>query len=178
MPRNNDTLINLIMASDLSQRLRSALEFGAVVAVLMALTVMAISRLDAYVIQSQVTEAFDLTSSVRDEMVVYRAEHGVWPATPADLANATLSEEFSLGSYVHHLELGRDGALTTVFGNDASAVRLRDRRLTFRPLTLPADPGAPVSWVCGYRNPPEGMESAGEDRTSLKMRHMPASCRS
>ena len=177
MPRNNDTLINLIMASDLSQRLRSALEFGAVVAVLMALTVIAISRLDAYVIQSQVTEAFDLTSSVRDEMVVYRAEHGVWPATPADLANATLSEEFSLGSYVHHLELGRDGALTTVFGNDASAVRLRDRRLTFRPLTLPADPGAPVSWVCGPHDYPIELIPGGIDETDIAPSDLPLACR-
>ena len=170
-------MTNLVMASDLSQRMRSALEFGAAMALLMILTVMAISRFESYVIQSQIAEAFGLSSTVRSEMVAHRAERGEWPETISELANGTLAEENYLGAYVDHLELGQDGALTAVFSDDSSAARLQDSRLTFRPLTLPADPSAPVSWLCGPHKYPTELTPGGIDETDIASSDLPSACR-
>lgn len=165
------------MATDLSQRMRSALEFGAAIALLMYLTVMAVSRFESYIIQSQITEAFSLSSTARGEMIAHRAERGDWPATISELANSTLAEEDFFSRYVDRLELGQDGALTAVFSLDSPAARLRDRRLTFRPLTLPADPGAPVSWVCGPHEYPRELVPGGIDETNIAPSDLPSACR-
>lgn len=178
MSRDSHTMTNLIMASDLSQRMRSALEFGAAIALLMTLTVMGVSRFQTYVIQSQIAEAFSLSSTVRGEMVAHRAERGDWPRTVTELANGTLAEESYLGAYVDHLELGQGGALTAVFSDDTPAMRLQERRLTFRPLTLPTHPSAPVSWVCGPHRYPEGLTPGGTDATNIVPSDLPSACRS
>ncbi len=170
-------MINLIMATDLSQRMRSALEFGTVVSLLIILTVLAISRFETYVVQSQIAEALFMSSTIRGEMVTHRAEHGDWPATDVALANATLVEEFDVGAYVDRFELGRDGAVTAVFSDDSSAERLRKRRVTFRPLTLPADPGAPVAWVCGPHRYPTELVPGGIDETDIAPTDLPSACR-
>ena len=146
-------------------------------ALLMILSVMAISRFESYVIQSQIAEAFGLSSTVRSEMVAHRAERGDWPETIAELANGTLAEEYYVGAYVDHLELGLDGALTAVFSDDSSATRLQERRLTMRPLTLPEDPSAPVSWVCGPHRYPTELVPGGIDETDIAPSDLPSACR-
>ena len=178
MSRNSRTIISLITATDLSQRMRSILEFGVAMALLMSLMAIAVSRLETTIIQSQISESFNLSSTVRSELVVHRAERGEWPGSASELANSTLAEESSLGAYVDHLQLGQDGALTAVFDNDSSALGLQERRLTFRPLTHPADPGAPVAWVCASHRYPSELVPGGIDETDIAQADLPSACRS
>lgn len=165
------------MVADASQRLRSAIEFGAAVAVVTVLVALAVREFETYVIHSQVVEAFILSSTVRGEMVTFRAENGRWPSDAAELHNATLSQPSMLGSVVDHLELNDGGAISVVFGDDTPAVDLRRRRLTLRPLLVTAEPGAPISWVCASHRYPAGFTAGGIDETDIEVSRLPSACR-
>jgi len=175
--RSVRNLVFLLVASDVSQKLRSALEFGAVIAIIMALTTMAIRNFETYIVQSQISEAFWLTSTVKAEMVTFRAEKGRWPAQEPDLHNPTLSQEQGLGKFVDHLKLLEGGALSAVFDDDVSASILRGRRITFRPMIVSSEPSAPIFWACAAYSVPEGFTTGGENETDIDPSRLPSACR-
>ncbi len=177
MDRNSRTFAILFMASDVSQKLRSALEFGAVISIIMALTTLAVSNFETYIVQSQIAEAFMLTSTVRGEMVTFRAENGRWPSNEPELHNPTLSQESDLGKVVDHLELRSGGAISVVFDRVNSAANLQGRRLTLRPLLVSMETSGPISWVCAAHQIPEGLTPGGVDETDIELSHLPSACR-
>ncbi len=164
-------------ATDLSQSLRSTLEFGAAVAVLMIVTAIAAESMQSAILRSQAAEAFMMTSDVKVSMMAYRAERGEWPAEAADLENSSLSEEDRLARYVDRLELGADGALTVVFGDQYPSAPLQNRRLTLRPSMPVDDQGAPIVWVCARHPILEGFAPSGVDETDIESIHLPFVCR-
>ncbi len=164
-------------ATDLSQSLRSVLEFCAAVAVLFLVTAIAAESMQSAVIRSQTAEAFMMTSDVKVSMMAYRAETGEWPSEPAELANSSLDEEDLLGRYVDHLELGANGALSVVFGKEYPSAPIQNRRLTHRPSVSIEDPGAPIVWVCGQHPVLEGLAASGVDETDIKAINLPSACR-
>ena len=177
MDRNSRAIATLFMASDVSQKLRSALEFGAVVAIIMALTTLAVRNFETHVIQSHLAEAYMLTSTVRGEMVTFRAENGRWPLNEPELHNATLSQRSNLGNVVDYLELRDGGAISVVFDQERSAAKLQGRRLTLRPLLVTSEPGGPISWVCAAHQVPEGLTAGGIDETDIDPSQLPSACR-
>ncbi|RLA40143.1 MAG: hypothetical protein DRR42_26340 [Gammaproteobacteria bacterium] len=177
MKRSARNFAMLFIASDVSQKLRSAMEFGAAVAIIMALTTLAIRNFETYIVQSQIMEAFGLMSTVRIEMVAYRAEHGEWPAEEPDLHNSTLGQDRDVGNFVDHLELLEGGAISAVFDNEASASNLKGRRLTFRPMIVSSDPSAPIFWACGAYRVPPGFTPGGNDETDIDPSQLPSACR-
>ncbi|MCI5227336.1 MAG: pilus assembly protein PilA, partial [Candidatus Electrothrix sp. AX2] len=48
---------------------------------------------------------------------------------------------------------------------------------TIRPAIVAAHPSSPLSWLCGYARPVEGMEAVGENQTSVPENYLPLSCR-
>lgn len=167
----------MIVATDLSQKLRSTLELGAVVSIIMLLTALALRNFETFIIRTQLSEAFSLTSTVRGEMVVYRAQHGYWPKTEAVLHNSTLGEENGLGKYVDHMALNENGSFSTFFGGTHTASHLSGRQLTMRPMLVSGSPGSPVVWACAGYGAPQGMVPSGPDKTDIDTAHLPASCR-
>lgn len=165
------------MASDVSQKLRAALEFGAVVAIIMALTAFAVRSFETYVVQSQIVEAFMLTSTVRGEMVAFRAEYGRWPSSEEELHSTSLSKDSGLGRVVDHLELREGGAISVVFDEENSAEKLQMRRLTFRPLLVISELSGPISWVCASHQTPDGLIVEGLDETDIDTSLLPSACR-
>ena len=168
---------HLLAATDLSQSLRSALEFGAGVAALMIVTAFAANSVQNSILRSQAAEAFAMNGTIKADIVAHRAVHGEWPATAEDLANATLMEPFEAGMYVDHFELDEGGAFTAIFDDDDSAAALRGAQLTYRPSSLPDDPSAPIVWVCGRYRLVEGFETSGVDRTDIEPINLPSVCR-
>ena len=165
------------MVSDVSQKLRAALELGTVAAIVMALSAFAARSSETYIIQSQIVEAFMLTSTVRSEMVAFRAEYGRWPSSEAELHNPTLSQEYGLGSVVDHLELREGGAISVVFDEASSAENLQMRRLTLRPLLVTSEPSGPISWACASHQIPDGLTVGGVDETDIDASQLPSACR-
>ena len=177
MDRNVRIFATLLMVSDLSQKFRSELEFGAVIAIIMVLAPLAVRDFETYIIQSQISEAFMLTATVRGEMVTFRAENGRWPASEAELHNSTLSQESNLGKFVDHLELKDQGAISVVFNRQSSAAIIQGRRLTLRPLLVTSEPSGPISWVCSARQFPDRLVAGGIDETDIDSSQLPSACR-
>ncbi len=171
--------MSLIVAADLSQRLRSALEFGAAVGLIVVLTALASSRFNEYILHAQVAEAFSVTSTLRPELVLYRAQHGHWPASATDLPHSELEAgpEYQAGRYVDRVDLLDDGTLSAVFDSEHSRPRLANRRLAFRPQTHADDPGAPVVWTCGNFDPVPGLSMSGSNTTDITPADLPSICR-
>lgn len=169
--------LSLIRVRDLSQTLRDALETGAVVAVLMAVTTLAVVEAERYFARAQIAEAAFVASTVRQEIIAYRAEHGEWPVVRSSIPNSAFDIEPAPGRLVAELELGQQGSFTAVFDDTRPIPALRGKRLSMRPLTVAANPSAPVSWVCGAHRFPDGLSPGGDDKTTIDARLLPASCR-
>jgi len=69
-----------------------------------------------------------------------------------------------------------DGAITLVFGNNASKV-LHGKKVTLRPAVVPDQLIVPIAWLGHAINVPKGMEVRGRDRTSLSPDTLPVEYR-
>jgi type II secretory pathway pseudopilin PulG len=168
----------MMIATDMSQRMRSALESGVVIAIIMLLTALAVGRAESFITRVQTSEAIVLNSSVRYDLVTYRASHGHWPASAGATSSSLLNNAERAGRYVVGSDLGPDGSVTFIFGNrSGSASRLHKKRLTFRPGLVTGDAGSPISWYCGGRRPPPGIAIRGDNQTDIAPDNLMKDCR-
>ena len=124
-------------------------------------------------IREQVNEALELIEPLKKPI-----EHhwNTMAEFPADNAAAGLPEPDKLiGNYTTKVEAS-DGALHIYFGNKANT-KLHEQVLSLQLLYVDGSPMSPVSWNCGYSNPPPGMDVAGENRTSIENKYLPLLCR-
>ena len=157
MTRNGFTLIELMI----------------VVAIIGILASIAIPAYQDYTIRAQVTESFSITNELKLSIRDFYKVSGRFPADNAEAGVPAV--EHLLGNYVTGVEVV-DGAMHVEFGNNVNA-NLSGATITIRPIYVTESPTSPISWVCGYGEPPNGMSAAGEDRTTLDGKHMPAACR-
>ena len=150
------------------------IELMIVVAIIGILASIAIPAYQDYTIRAQVVESFSITGELKASIRDYYKDRGRFPSTN-DEAGVPAPEHL-IGNYVARVEV-RDGAMHVEFGNYVNAA-LAGQTLTIRPIFVSESPTSPISWACGYRSPPDGMEAVGEDRTSVQKKYLPAACRS
>jgi type IV pilus assembly protein PilA len=149
------------------------IELMIVVAIIGILASIAIPAYQNYTIRAEVTEAFSLASELKGPIQEYRKERGT---LPADNAAAGMPEPDKLiGNYVTRVEINH-GAIHVTFGNFVNKA-LEGQIVTLQPIVVKGSPASPMSWRCGYRSVPKGMESEGENRTNLNRQYLPSSCR-
>ena len=68
-----------------------------------------------------------------------------------------------------------DGAIHVTLGNKI-AKPLRGKILTFRPAVVDGSPTSPISWLCGYDEPVDGMSAIGVNKTSIDKQYLSGSC--
>lgn len=149
------------------------IELMIVVAIIGILASIAIPAYQDYTIRAQVVESFSITGELKQSIADYYKDRGRFPANNQEAG--VPAPEHLIGNYITKVEVV-DGAMHVEFGNYVN-MNLVEQTLTIRPVFVAANPTSPISWACGYRNPPPGMDAAGEDRTTLDGRHLPASCR-
>ena len=69
-----------------------------------------------------------------------------------------------------------NGALNVTFGNLVNK-NIAGKILTLQPLIVPGSPMSPMSWRCGLREVPKGMQAVGTNRTDVDGKFLPTSCR-
>ncbi|HEX3848229.1 MAG TPA: pilin [Steroidobacteraceae bacterium] len=75
------------------------------------------------------------------------------------------------------LAVGRDMApINVTFGNFVNK-HLEGHVVTLQPIVVKGSPASPMSWRCGYRGVPNGMEAVGDNRTDVDPSFLPSSCR-
>lgn len=158
----------------MNQKGFTLIELMIVVAIIGILASIAIPAYQDYTIRAQVVEAFSITGELKASIRDYYKDRGRFPANN-DEAGVPAPRHL-IGNYVKNVEV-IDGAMHVEFGNHVNTT-LMGQTLTIRPIFVSESPTSPISWACGYRSPPEGMEAVGEDQTTLASKHLPASCRS
>ena len=150
------------------------IELMIVVAIIGILASIAIPAYQDYTIRAQVTEAFSLASELKGRIQEYRKERGTLPSNNG--AAGVPDPDKLIGNYVTRVEVAQ-GAINVTFGNFANK-NLEGQIVTLQPIVVKGSPASPMSWRCGYREVPKGMEAVGENRTNLDRRYLPTSCRS
>jgi type IV pilus assembly protein PilA len=150
------------------------IELMIVVAIIGILASIAIPAYQSYTIRAQVTEAFSLASELKGPIQEYRKERGTLPADNA--AAGVPAPEKLIGNYVTRVEVNQ-GAISVTFGNFVNK-SIEGQIVTLQPIVVKGSPASPMSWRCGYRGVPNGMEPVGENRTNMDAKFLPVSCRS
>ena len=149
------------------------IELMVVVAIIGVLAAIAVPAYSAYVTRAQVVEGITLADELKPAIRDYYKERGAFPADNADAAVPAADK--LLGNYVQQMAIEK-GAIHIKFGHYAHAL-LQDKILSLRPISVIDSPLSPISWACGNREPPPGMEAAGENHTDIDPKLLPGACR-
>ncbi|HLQ13225.1 MAG TPA: pilin [Steroidobacteraceae bacterium] len=149
------------------------IELMIVVAIIGILASIAIPAYQTYTIRAQVSEAFSLASELKGAIQEYRKERGMLPADNA--AAGVPQPDKLIGNYVTRVEVNQ-GSINVTFGNFVNK-NIAGHIVTLQPIVVKGSPASPMSWRCGYRGVPSGMEAVGENRTDLDAKYLPSSCR-
>jgi type IV pilus assembly protein PilA len=150
------------------------IELMIVVAIIGILAAIAIPAYQDYTIRAQVVEAFSLASELKGPIQEYRKERGRFPVDNA--AAGVPDADKLIGNYVTRVDV-HDGSINVTFGNFVNKA-IEGQIVTLQPIVVKGSPASPMSWRCGYRGVPNGMESVGANLTNMDRRFLPTSCRS
>jgi type IV pilus assembly protein PilA len=156
-----------------SQRGFTWIEMLMVIGVLAALALMAIPGLQDQALKRQVRDGLALAAGAKNAV---QAAWSLAGAMPANNKDAGLPDkEKIVGNLIKEVSV-KDGAITLVFGNNASAALL-DKKVTLRPAVVKDTPSTPIAWLCAQVSVPGGMEVMGQNETDIKASWLPVECR-
>lgn len=148
-------------------------EMLAVVAVITILALMAIPSYLDRVVKAQIEAALPLADIAKRPIAAF------WATTqtlPADNAGAALPvADKIVNNYVSALTIA-DGVIHLTFGNRASKA-IAGKILSLRPAVVEDAPVVPITWVCGFAEPPGKMTAMGQDQTNIDPMYLPLECR-
>ncbi len=156
----------------MSQRGFTIIELMIVVAILGILASYAMPSFQNQIVRAQITEGLQLATPMQELIAGAYASGG---RLPADNTAAGLpAPDKLIGNYVTSITVA-DGALHIEFGNYIHKLA-SGKVLTLRPQTVEGSPASPMSWQCGYREPPEGLVASGDNRTDIPAYFLPLHC--
>ncbi len=148
-------------------------ELMVVVAIIGILSSVALPSYQVYVHRSEVVEALSMVSTIRKNVTNFYTENLDFPLDNEDAGLP--KQELLIGNRITGVTV-KSGAIHVTMGNKASKP-LQGKTLTFRPAIVTGSPTSPISWLCGYDEPVQGMEAIGKNKTNLEKMFLPAVCR-
>ncbi len=126
-----------------------------------------------FIQRSEVVDALSMVESLKPNIAeYYRGSLNF----PLDNKTAGVPEpQFLIGNRVTGVVV-ESGAIHVTLGNKVSKP-LQGKTLSFRPAVVASSPQSPISWLCGYDEPVQGMEARGSNRTDLEKQYLPPVCR-
>ena len=157
----------------MNERGFTLIELMIVVAIIGILAGIAIPAYQDYTVRAQVVEAFSLASELKGSIQEFRKDRG---RLPRNNHEAGIPEPDKLiGNYVARIEV-EGGALHIHMGSNVNKA-VDGKIVTLQPLLVSGSPASPMSWRCGLRAIPKGMEGAGTNHTDIDRKFLPAACR-
>ncbi|MBK6678310.1 MAG: pilin [Rhodocyclaceae bacterium] len=148
-------------------------EMLAVLAVITILAMMAIPSYLDKVVRAQIDAALPLADVAKGPVATYWAATQTLP--PNNEAAALPAADKVVNNYVSSVTV-TDGAIHLTLGNRASKA-VAGKILTLRPAVVEDAPIVPITWVCGFAEPPEKMTVMGQNQTSVDPTYLPIECR-
>jgi len=149
------------------------IELMIVVAIIGILGSMAIPTYQDYIIRAQIHEAMNLSDGVKKSITDYYVANQRFP-TNNKMAGVPKPVHL-IGNFVTGIQV-KEGAIHITLGNRINA-HVEGKVLSLRPATVAANPGSPISWVCGYAEPVNGMTAIGENNTTVPSLYLSLGCR-
>lgn len=158
----------------MTQKGFTLIELMIVIAIISIFATMALPNFQDRIIQTQIRESFQITESLKASVEAYYRLHKKFP-----LDNKTAAiplPEHLIGNYVKRVTL-KEGALHILLGNRINA-QIKGQTLSIRPVVVSENPSSPIAWICGDAEAVDGMQSIGENETSIIPQYLPIQCRS
>jgi type IV pilus assembly protein PilA len=145
--------------------------FVVIASIVGILAVIGVPKYQASAASDEVIEALAQAAELQGLIQNYRKTVGRMPSD-----NHALGVPNSIMSnYVRRIEV-REGAIHIELGNVVSD-DIAGKVITMQPLMANGSKSSPISWRCGYRDIPDGMAAAGENRTNIDERFLPEACK-
>ena len=149
------------------------IELMIVIAIMGIFATMALPQYGMHQSRAKMEEIIALGTTAKSNIHTHYVNNLVFPK---DNRSANLPEPHQLiGNYVENIEIS-DGAIHIQVGNKLGGV-LSGKVLSLRPATVDGSSKSPISWLCGYDSPVNGMSAVGENRTDIPREFLPARCR-
>lgn len=149
------------------------IELMIVVAIIGILGSMAIPTYQDFIIRAQITEAMNLADGVKKAITNHYLANQTFPMD--NQAAGVPQPEHLIGNFVTGVKV-ENGAIHVTLGNRINA-HVKGKVLSLRPATVTENPSSPMSWLCGYAEPVNGMTAVGSNDTSVPSLYLSPACR-